>query len=306
LKKDTVFFRQAELLLRVLPFVNEEEIFALKGGTAINFFLRDLPRLSVDIDLTYLPVNDRETALNDIDKALLRISEKVEKKIAGVRVFPKKDHDLDILAGLLIRRDDETVKIEPNPVLRGSVFPTETRALCQGAQDFFELSIEARTLSFEDLYGGKACAALDRQHPRDLFDIDMLFKNEGLPEKVRKAFIVYLVSHSRPMVEILNPQWGDLRPVFEREFQGMVVEPVTPEELRTIGGQLVSKLREEMTQEEKQFIVSVKEGKPQWNLLGMPGIENLPAVQWKLLNIGRMPKVKHREALRKLRNYLDV
>jgi predicted nucleotidyltransferase component of viral defense system len=306
LNKDTVFFRQPELLLRVLPFVNEEEIFALKGGTAINFFLRDLPRLSVDIDLTYLPVNDRETALNDIDKALLRIFEKVEKKIAGVRVFPKKDHDLDILAGLLIRRDDASVKIEPNPVLRGSVFPTETRTLCQRAQDFFELSIEARTLSFEDLYGGKACAALDRQHPRDLFDIDMLFKNEGFPEKVRKAFLVYLVSHTRPMVEILNPQWGDLRPVFEREFQGMVAEPVTPEELRIAGEQLVSRLRKEMSQEERKFIVSVKEGKPQWNLLGLPGIENLPAVQWKLLNIGRMTPKRHREALQKLRDYLGI
>src|SRR4030042_458161 len=198
LKKDTVFFRQAELLLRVLPFVNEEEIFALKGGTAINFFLRDLPRLSVDIDLTYLPVNDRETALTDIEKALIRISERVEKTIPGVRVFPK-----------------------------------ETRALCQKAQDLFEVSIEARTLSFEDLYGGKACAALDRQHPRDLFDIDMLFKNEGITEKIRKAFIVYVVSHSRPMVELLNPHWGDLRPAFEKEFQGMVVEPVTAEELRS-------------------------------------------------------------------------
>ena len=179
MRKDTVFFRQAELLLRVLPFVNEEKIFALKGGTAINFFLRDLPRLSVDIDLTYIPINDRETALPDIGKALLRISERVEKTIPGVRVFPKKDHDLGILARLLIRRGDATTKIEPNSVLRGSVFPTETRALCQKAHDLFELSIEARTLSFEDLYGGKACAALDRQHPRDLFDIDMLLKNEG-------------------------------------------------------------------------------------------------------------------------------
>jgi len=222
LKKDTVFFRQAELLLRVLPFVNEEEIFALKGGTAINFFLRDLPRLSVDIDLTYLPVNDRETALIDIGKALLRISERAEKTIPGVRAFFKKDHEFDIVAGLLIRRGDATIKVEPNRVLRGSAFPTETRTLCQKAQDHFELSIEARTISFEDLYGGKACAALDRQHPRDLFDIHMLFKNEGLPEKVCKAFIVYLVSHSRPMIEILNPHWGDLRPIFEREFQGMV------------------------------------------------------------------------------------
>ena len=179
MKRDTVFFRQAELLLRVLPVVNEEEIFALKGGTAINFFLRDLPRLSVDIDLTYLPVNDRTTALTEINKALLRISERVEKTIPGVRLFSKRDREFNLVVGLLIRRGDATTKIEPNSVLRGSVFPTETRALCQKAQDLFELSIEARTLSFEDLYGGKACAALDRQHPRDLFDIDMLFKNEG-------------------------------------------------------------------------------------------------------------------------------
>jgi predicted nucleotidyltransferase component of viral defense system len=306
LRKDTVFFRQAELLLRVLPFVNQEEVFALKGGTAINFFLRDLPRLSVDIDLTYLLINDRKAALSDIDKALLRISERVEKTISGVRVFSKRDREFNLVAGLLIRRGDATIKVEPNSVLRGSVFPTETRVLCKKAQDLFELSIEARTLSFEDLYGGKACAALDRQHPRDLFDIDMLFKNEGLTEKIRKAFIVYVISHSRPMVELLNPHWGDLRPVFEREFQGMVIEPVTAEELRSVGERLASRLRKEMTEEERRFIVSVKEGEPQWNLLGIPGIENLPAVRWKLQNIRQMAPTKHREALRKLRDYLGV
>jgi predicted nucleotidyltransferase component of viral defense system len=306
LKKDTVFFRQAELLLRVLPFVNEEKAFALKGGTAINFFLRDLPRLSVDIDLTYLPVNDRKTALTEIEKALLRISKEVEKRIAGVRTFSKKHREFDNVAGLLIRRGDATIKVEPNSVLRGSVFPTEKRTLCQKAQDLFELSIEARTLSFGDLYGGKACAALDRQHPRDLFDIHMLLKNEGLPEEVRKAFIVYLVSHSRPMIEILNPRWGDLRPVFEREFQGLVVEPITPEELRSAGEQLVSRLHKEMTREERLFILSVKEGKPQWDMSGVSGIENLPAVQWKLQNISRMAPIKHRDALRKLQDYLSV
>jgi predicted nucleotidyltransferase component of viral defense system len=306
LRKDTVFFRQAELLLRVLPLVNQEEIFALKGGTAINFFLRDLPRLSVDIDLTYIPINDREAALSDIDKALLRISERVEKTISGVRVFSKRDRGVNLVAGLLIRRGDATIKVEPNSVLRGSVFPTETRTLCQKATDLFELSIEARMLSFADLYGGKACAALDRQHPRDLFDINLLFKNEGLQEKVRKSFIVYLVSHSRPMIEILNPHWGDLLPVFEREFQGMMIEPVTAKELRIAGEQLVSRLREEMTEEERRFIVSIKEGKPRWELLEVPGIENLPAVQWKLQNIRRMAPAKHRESIRKLRDYLGV
>ncbi len=230
----------------------------------------------------------------------------MEKAIPGVRVFSKRDRDFNLVASLLIRRGDATIKVEPNPVLRGSVFPTETRVLCQKAKDLFELSLEARTLSFEDLYGGKACAALDRQHPRDLFDINMLFKNEGLQEKVRKAFIVYLVSHSRPMIEILNPHWGDLRPVFEKEFQGMVVEPVTAEELRSAGKQLVSTIHNELTYEERLFIVSIKEGKPQWNLLGVPGIENLPAVQWKLQNIRRMTPAKHREALRRLRDYLGV
>ena len=306
MKRDTVFFRQAELILRVLPLVNEEKVFALKGGTAINFFLRDLPRLSVDVDLTYLPINDRKVALTDIDKALLRISGRVKKTIPGVRVFPRKDRESDLVAGLLIRRGDATIKVEPNSVLRGSVFPTETRILCKKAKDLFELSIEARTLSFADLYGGKACAALDRQHPRDLFDINMLFKNEGLTEKIRKAFIVYVASHSRPMVELLNPHWGDLRPVFEKEFQGMVIEPVTAEELRIAGKQLVSRVQEEMTKEEKRFIFSVKEGEPRFDLLGLPGIENLPGVQWKLQNIRRMAPTKHREALRKLRDYLGV
>jgi predicted nucleotidyltransferase component of viral defense system len=306
LRKDTVFFRQAELVLRVLPLVNQEEVFALKGGTAINFFLRDLPRLSVDIDLTYLPINDRKAALSDIDKALLRISERVKKTISGARVFSKKEREFNLVAGLLIRRGDATIKVEPNSVLRGSVFPTETRTLCQKAQDLFELSIQARTLSFEDLYGGKTCAALDRQHPRDLFDIDLLFKNEGLTEKIRRVFVVYLISHSRPMAELLNPQWGDLRPVFEKEFQEMVIEPVTAEELRSVGERLALRLHEEMTEEERRFIVSVKEGKPQWDLLGVPGIENLPGVQWKLQNIRRMAPAKHREALRKLRDYIGA
>jgi len=306
LKRDTVFFRQAELLLRVLPLVNEEEAFALKGGTAINFFLRDLPRLSVDIDLTYLPINDREAALSDIDKALLRISERVKKAIPGVSVFSKRDREYNLVAGLLIRRGDATIKVEPNSVLRGSVFSIETRALCQKARDLFEVSMEVRTLSFEDLYGGKACAALDRQHPRDLYDINMLLKTEGFPGNVRKAFIVYLISHPRPMAEVLNPHWGDLRQAFESEFQGMVTEQVTVEELRIAGDHLVSRIHDEMTEEERQFIISVKGGNPQWDLLGIGGIENLPGVQWKLQNIRRMAPAKHREALQRLRDYLGV
>ena len=169
--KDTVFFKQAELLLRILPLIYKEGVFALKGGTAINFFVRDLPRLSVDIDLTYLPVNDRDFALNEIRSILLLISEEIKRRIPGTGVIPKKIHGTEVIRGLIVDREGVTVKIEPNLVLRGSVYPPEIKSLTKKAQDLFELSLQSSTLSSYDLYAGKICAALDRQHPRDLFDV---------------------------------------------------------------------------------------------------------------------------------------
>lgn len=70
---------QVDLLLQTIPFIAKEEIFALKGGTAINLFVRDMPRLSVDIDLTYIPFDDRETALKNISDGLERIKSDLEK-----------------------------------------------------------------------------------------------------------------------------------------------------------------------------------------------------------------------------------
>jgi len=123
--RDTVFFRQAELLLRILPLIHKEEVFALKGGTAINFFIRDLPRLSVDIDLTYLPVNERAFALDDITHALIRVSKEIERKIPGTRIVLKKLHGTNTLRGMIVNQEGVTVKVEPNLVLRGSVYPPE-------------------------------------------------------------------------------------------------------------------------------------------------------------------------------------
>ena len=123
---------------------------------------------------------------------------------------------------------------------------------------------------------------------------------------MRKAFVVYLISHDRPMIEVLNPGFGDIRPVFENEFQGMTLEAVTCEDLEKTREELVSMIAGELTIEEKQFIVSMKEGMPQWDLIGIEGVENLPAVKWKLLNIGRMNPSKHKKAVRKLRDYLAV
>ena len=304
--KDTVFFKQAELLLRVLPLIYKEEMFALKGGTAINFFVRNLPRLSVDIDLTYLPVNGRDSALNEIRNSLLLISEGIRRKIPGTEIIQKRIHGTDVVKGLVVNREGVTIKIEPNLVLRGSVYPPEIRQLSKKAQDLFELSLQSRTLSPYDLYAGKICAALDRQHPRDLFDVHLLLKSEGLKPEIRKAFIVYLVSHPRPMVEILSPQRKDIRAIFENEFKGMIAENITFEALEMTRNNLVAILLQELAPDERKFIVSVKQGQPRWDLLDLEGIKDLPAVKWKLLNIARMDPSKHQKAVRKLRDYLGV
>ena len=165
--KDTIFFKQAVLLLRILPLIYREEVFALKGGTAINFFVRQLPRLSVDIDLTYLPINERELALDDISQALLRISKEIKRRIPKIQIVLKNIRGKETLKGMVVNQEGVTVKIEPNLVLRGSLYPAEIKTLSKRAIDLFELSVQSRVLATDELYAGKICAALDRQHPRD-------------------------------------------------------------------------------------------------------------------------------------------
>jgi predicted nucleotidyltransferase component of viral defense system len=207
---------------------------------------------------------------------------------------------------MIVSLEGVTVKVEPNLVLRGSVYPPEIKTLTKKARDLFELSVQSRILSMDELYAGKICAALDRQHPRDLFDVHFMVKNEGLAVKIRRAFIVYLISHPRPMIEILSPQPKDMKDIYEKEFKGTITEDVTYEELETMRDDLVSALRRELNSEEKRFIVSVKEGHPTWDLLALEGIEKLPTVKWKLLNIGKMNSSKHKKAIHKLRDYLGV
>jgi len=181
--KGTRFFRQAELLLQLLPFFSSDDIFALKGGTAINFFIRDLPRLSVDIDLAYLPINDRKKAIAEISTVLEKTVELISQRLAKLQIEKKILADRRQTVALLIKKEDVTVKIEPNLVIRGTVFSSEKRVLCDRAEILFEQSVAANTLSLADIYAGKICAALDRQHPRDLFDIKLLLEDEGLPMK---------------------------------------------------------------------------------------------------------------------------
>lgn len=186
------------------------------------------------------------------------------------------------------------------------MFPCEVRELVPHAKALFELGARIQTLSVADLYGGKLCAALDRQHPRDLFDVKILMENGGITDEIRRAFVIYLAGHPRPMSELLDPRLQDFRGAYEGEFRGLSRVAVSFEELVAVRGELVGFLRRALSEAERQFLLSIKLGEPRWELMGIAGIEKLPAVRWKLLNIGKMGKKKHLEAVGKLKGVLGL
>lgn len=304
--KDSPFYQSALLMLRVLPFVVPEECFALKGGTAINLFARNLTRLSVDIDLTYLPIEPRGESLDKIHRALARIADEMTRSLPGIKVQPSKSRSTGLITKIFVNDRGVQIKIEPNEIIRGTIFPNRELRLSKKARDLFELDVSSQVLSFEDLYGGKICAALDRQHPRDLFDIKLLLENEGFNEKVRKAFVVYLISHNRPIHELLDPQLIDIKTLFEEEFAGMTDHKISCEDLVEARRTLISKIKRELSEEERKFILSVKEMNPSWGLLGLEGIEKLPAVQWKMKNIEKIPDRNRQKAIAQLKKVLGL
>ena len=301
---DNFYYNQAKLLLKILPLINKFPDFALKGGTAINFFVRNLPRLSVDIDLTYVPIKERKQSLQDISQNLEKLSQEITARIPDTRITLKRTRDTNTIRALIVNQKGITVKVEPNLVMRGSVFPIEKKQLCKAAEAKFKLAITTNTLALADLYGSKLCAALDRQHPRDLFDVHFLLKNEGITDEIRKAFIVYLISHPRPIVELLNPNPQKIADVYHQEFKGMMFEQASVSDLNHTQNFLIQNVRNMLTEEEKEFLISFKSLEPQWHLSGLNDVEQLPAVKWKLLNLEKMSKAKHQQAVEKLRKYL--
>jgi predicted nucleotidyltransferase component of viral defense system len=279
-----VYKAQVQLLVRVLPFVAAEDCFALKGGTAINLFVRDLPRLSVDIDLAYLPVADRAASLADIEAALLRIKTAIEGGIPGATVTTSRTQPENKIVKLVVAIPGAQIKIEVTPVLRGSVFPAVLMAVTDSVQTAFGFA-EIQVLSFADLYAGKLVAALDRQHPRDLFDARALLANEGVDEDLRCAFLVYLISHKRPVAELLGCRPKPLQPEFDTNFAGMTDETVTVADLEAVRTKLVETLAAQMPASHRNLLLSVETGQPDWTLVDIPGAADLPAVKWRLQNI---------------------
>ena len=280
-----IYRTQVELLIRTLPHIAAEDCFAMKGGTAINFFVRNLPRLSVDIDLTYLPIQSREVSLAEIEAALMRTADRLARALPGVHVQTPRAGKL--LTKLIVRNHGVQIKVEVTPVLRGCVFEPETRSVAPIVEDIFGFA-EMRIVSLPDLYAGKIVAALDRQHPRDLFDVRELLTNEGIDNRLRQAFIVYLLSHGRPMAEVLNSPQKDIAQEFARGFVGMTADPVDLNELMKARDELVTQIVSNMPEDHRAFLLSFEEGEPDWGLLSVDLAPDLPAVRWRQQNLHKL------------------
>ncbi|MEE9492204.1 MAG: nucleotidyl transferase AbiEii/AbiGii toxin family protein, partial [Gammaproteobacteria bacterium] len=253
------YFKQVELLVKLLPLVAKYECFALKGGTAINLFVRDLPRLSVDIDLTYVLVNQRDEALTEIDRAFRGLKADLEKLLPGLKVKGSVLEETNYFYKLVAQSGSIQVKIETTPVMRGVVGKSVQMETSPRTQEVFGYA-RVPVVSFNDLYAGKLCAALNRQHPRDLFDISVLLRDEGFSEKLMEVFLVYLVSANRPIAELLSPNVPNFDQPFFDEFEGMTNESVTTGELQEVRLQMVDAINSKLSASHKQFLLSFKQG----------------------------------------------
>lgn len=174
--------------------------------------------------------------------------------------------------------------------MRGTVHPVRTASLTQNARDTLQADLEIPVVSLEDVYGGKLVAAMDRQHPRDLFDVMQLFAHEGITAGIRRAFVVYLASHNRPVHEVLFPSLRDIRQEFEHNFAGMTAEPVELDALLAARERMMREIQQGLTAAERRFLLSLVAAEPAWDLLGVPHLEQLPGLRWKLQNLERLRK----------------
>lgn len=277
---DQIYKNQVDLLLTVLPYVNEEKCFALHGGTAINLFMQEMPRLSVDIDPTYVPRAPRNESISGIITALTRIQDRVLSQEKGVRVDLDKE-----TAKLHVSNTRSNIKIEANTTARGVLENPEVMELCERAQEAFDRSAEIQVVPKGQLYGGKICAALDRQHPRDLFDVKLLLDSDGYTSEVKQGFLYCLLSGPRPINELLRPNFQDQERTLQEQFAGMADRAFSYQDFEETRDKLISVVADSLTKEDKQFLLHFKSGDPDWSRYDF---SSYPSVQWKLQNIRKL------------------
>jgi len=264
-------------------------------------FITSRDKLSVDIDLTYLPFDNRKIALTNIADSLEKIRERIRKSIPGATVNKHAVEGNEVK--LLVQSKKAQIRIEVNTITRGHLHPARLLQLNDTVQERFKKFAAIQVVSNASLFGEKICAALDRQHPRDLFDVHLLFQESGFNEEVKYGFIEALVSHMRTMYEVLKPHLLDQRSAFEKQFKGMSAISFTYEDFEATRERLVKDVNSSLSGKDRSFLLSFKRGNPDWDLFPISDLKKLPAVQWKLRNIQNLMSSnpeKHIELVNKL------
>lgn len=286
---DKIDVDTVRLLLETAPHVFRSPRFALKGGTALNLFVQDMPRLSVDIDVVCTDHRpSREAAMKEIPDELVTSMKRLDA--AGIRsefLRTKAGDEVKIL----VQRGLVQVRVEVNFVSSGTALPPAKYGLAKSARDLFTTNLSLPALAGPELYGSKLVAALERQHPRDFSDVHGLFQDGGLAPEIIECFVSYLAGHDRPIHEVLLSRDIDLIGPFENEFQGMTREVIAIEELLGARERLRAELPDALTESHKQFLISLAQGEPDWELMTCPHLAEMPALRWKLENLGRLKKL---------------
>jgi predicted nucleotidyltransferase component of viral defense system len=293
---DKVFKEQADLMITVMGYMRWDQCFALKGGTALNLFYADMPRLSVDIDLVYLPLNSREEAVTEMKSVLKSYKEKFSK--AGLQVQMAKGGEDNPVGKLIVSRGRASIKIEPNTIMRGTFYPVETKTLSSEAVGYFRQEVDVSCMSFKELMAGKLTAMLDRQHPRDIFDMMHFLKSGHDLKNFTDIFVAYLIQANRPFSELLRPNLKNIEQPFKSNFEGMTRDRVSIEELIAGRDKIIKQLPGLLKESYRRLLISIMEGRPEWQRLPFKNIGDYPGVQWKLLNIRKMSADRVKEEIR--------
>jgi predicted nucleotidyltransferase component of viral defense system len=294
-----LYIKQADLVLTIMGLMDWNGCFALKGGTALNFFYADMPRLSVDIDLVYLRINSRQDALREIKATLKEYKRKFES--LGFSVHMTEGGADELVGKLVVSREGVSIKIEPNTVIRGSLYAIEKRSLNPVARDEFKQDLDVVCLDHRELMGGKLVAMLDRQHPRDIFDMKCFLDHQGALADCKEAFAFYLLQSNRPFSEVLRPRLKDLEEAFSGGFQGMTRTEIFLNDLIKCRREIVEQLPGVLGVAFGEFLVSILEQEPKWDFLVNKNFADYPGIQWKQLNIKKMSDDKVRDEIRNIR-----
>jgi len=229
---------------------------------------------------SYIPIADRDESLKGINLALQQVQQNIQALRRSIQVEHRED-----VCKLKVTENDVLIKLEVNPVGRGLIAESVKMPLCDEAQEMFDTFCSIPVVSISQLYSSKLCAALDRQHPRDLFDVKLMLDKVGFTDGIKRGLIYGLASSTRPIYEMLDPNLLDQRSAYENQFIGMSDIPFSYADYEQTRLELIQVIRESLTSEDKAFLLSFNRLTPDWSLYDF---RDFPSVKWKLLNLEKL------------------